>query len=357
VVEDTGRWQHTDLWRETVQIPECLALTSDRAEGFEEVAALLQRDEVERVVVSGSGASYYAALALWLAALGSESAPAELVAVPAGFLAAGAFRWRSGDALVAVSTSGESRDLLAVAESEGAPRPFAVITADPNASLPLLAGAVARTVVLQSNAVTHSQAFCALVGALCSIWALVSGDQSLGRAVGEAPPACDTVIEATPMWVEEYVGSVNPPPAAIAFGSGPAWAAALEGALLLKEVARVPCEGSETREGATTTMTELLPDYLVVSIPRRDDSLAHEAEALSRSLGCRVLSIPGGAEGVERLVAVTTFAPLAALSIDLGLKGGWDVDHPSWYADYESTARRTKGPVPKAPSPLRLPLR
>lgn len=353
MVEDTREWQQTDLWRETAQIPECLTVMSDQAEGFEEVAALLKRDEIERIVVSGSGASYYAALAVWLAALGSESARAELVAVPAGLLAAGAFRWRSGDALVAVSTSGESRDLLAVAESEVAPQPFAVVTADPNASLPQLAGVVARTPLLQSNAVTHSQAFCAAVGALCSIWALVSGDQSLGRAVAAAPSACDMVIEATPAWVEQCLGAVNPPPAAVALGSGPAWAAALEGALLLKEVARVPCEGSETREGATTTMTELLPGYLVVSIPRRSDPFAHEAEALSRSIGCYVLSTPGGSEGDERLIAVTTFAPLAALSVDLALKSGWDVDHPDWYADYLSTARRTRDPRQAEPSPPR----
>ena len=40
---------------------------------------------------------------------------------------------------------------------------------------------------------------------------------------------------------------------AVVFGSGPAWAAALEAALLLKEVSGMPAEGVETRRGATST--------------------------------------------------------------------------------------------------------
>ena len=80
---------------------------------------------------------------------------------------------------------------------------------------------------------------------------------------------------------------------AIAFGSGPAWAAALEAALLLKEVAGVPTEGVETREGATSAMMALGPGDLALSLPTRaDDELLAEAEEICAGQGARVLRAP-----------------------------------------------------------------
>ncbi len=83
----------TGLWRDLTELPETLAATLDARVGFAEVAALLGAPGVRRVVASGNGAAYYVCVALWLASLEGREGP-EVLAVPSGLLARGAFAWR-----------------------------------------------------------------------------------------------------------------------------------------------------------------------------------------------------------------------------------------------------------------------
>ena len=83
------------------------------------------------------------------------------------------------------------------------------------------------------------------------------------------------------------------PAAAIAFSAGPGWAAALEAALLLKEVAGVPAEGVDAREGATSAMYALGAAHLAVSLPVGDPAEA-EAERLCAEAGGAGRALPGG---------------------------------------------------------------
>ena len=166
-------WE-TGLWRDTKLVPESLAATLEDRAGLEQVADLLTRAGTRRVVVSGSGASYYVALATWLASLQTAGPLAEIVPVPAGLLARDAFQWHDGDVLLALSSSGEARDLIEATESKRLPRPFATITADPSGSISRRAGATAVTTVIQQAAITHTQAFCAAVAASLGIVAIAS---------------------------------------------------------------------------------------------------------------------------------------------------------------------------------------
>src|SRR5690349_4648681 len=85
------RFVDTGLWRDTCELPQSLAATLDAAEGFDDVAAVLAASGVRRVVVTGNGAAYYVALALWLASLEGSGGGPELVAVPGGLVARGRF--------------------------------------------------------------------------------------------------------------------------------------------------------------------------------------------------------------------------------------------------------------------------
>ena len=71
-----------------------------------------------------------------------------------------------------------------------------------------------------------------------------------------ACPTSSSTRSGTPVPGSTSIGPIDPE-TAVVFGGGPGWAAALEAALLLKEVARVPAEGVETREGATSAMMAL----------------------------------------------------------------------------------------------------
>ena len=328
----------TGLWQDVRELPLTLAATRDARDGVDDVAALLGSSNVRRVVASGNGAAYYVAVALWLASLESRSGP-EVVAAPSGLLARGAFAWRDGDVLLAISSSGEFRDLVEAIDT-GAPAPYAAVTATAGSTLGARAGARALVAVEHQRAVTHTQAFCGAVVAALAVWARITSDQLLDEALDRVPEELGDAIARAETWVHE-LGALDAD-TAVVFGGGPGWAAALEAALLLKEVAGVPAEGVETREGATSAMMALGPGALALSLRAGDgDPLLAEAEEICAGQGATVLRAPGG-EGVDRrLAAVTTFPAAAALAMRIGLERGLDVDKPAWTDAYYRVARGT----------------
>lgn len=327
----------TGLWRDLEELPDALTATLDAREGFGEVAHMLGADGVRRIVASGNGAAYYVAMALWLAALDGPAGP-DVVAVPSGLLARGGFRWRPGDVLLAVSSSGEFRDLVEAVEGD-LPAPVAAITATPGSTLGTRARERALVRVSNQRAVTHTQAFCGGVAAALAIWAEATADETLRREVAELPGRVSRSLDETREWLGG-AGALEPT-VAIAFGSGPGWAAALEAALLLKEVAGIPAEGVETREGATSAMMALAPGHLAISLAMAAaDPLLEEAERICAARDAIVLRTPPG-EGDRRLAAITTFVPAAALSGQIGLRRGLDVDRPPWTDEYYSVARQS----------------
>jgi fructoselysine-6-P-deglycase FrlB-like protein len=325
----------TQLWQDASELPGSLAATLEAREGVAETAVLLGADGVRRIVATGNGAAYYVAVALWLASLESRDAP-EVAAVPSGLVARGAFRWRPGDALLAISSSGEFRDLVEAVEA-GAPTPYAAITANADSTVGAKAGARALVTVLHQRAVTHTQAFCGAVALALAAWAEVTRDAGLCDAVGRAPEEVAAALETAEQWLEGTLGL--DPPWAVAFGSGPAWAAALEAALLLKEVACIPAEGVETREGATSAMMALQPGHLALSLPTGEDALLEEAEEICRDRGATVVRVPVVEGADRRLAAITTFPAAVALSERIGVERGLDVDRPTWTDAYHLVAR------------------
>ncbi len=117
----------------------------------------------------------------------------------------------------------------------------------------------------------------------------------------------------------------------------PRWAAALELALMLKEISRVPAEGVETREGATSAMFGLAPGHLMVSLDPAGDSHGDEALRLCAATGATTLRLPSAADA--RLALITTLPASAALSAVLAEAAGHDVDEPAWTDAYYETAR------------------
>ena len=333
------QFDKTGLWQDTVGAPEAIARTLDDATGFDDVAALLARPGVTRAVVTGNGASYYVAHALWLASLSQPRCPVEVVAAPGGLLSRGGFRWRDGDVMLGISSSGRFRDLIEAVEVDTFTVPYALITADPTSTLAEAADAVALVQVPSQLAVTHTQAFCGAVAAALTIWATVSGDTALGSAAADSSEASSRAIEATLAWATSQLPEIESPKAAAVIGTREAWAAALENALVIKEVARIPCEGVETREGATSVATALMSPNLVLSLPTYDDPLIDEAERICASRGAQVLRAPGGDLAPSAVAAITTFPAAVAVGAELALRSGWDVDDPDWIDTYYTTAR------------------
>ena len=130
------------------------------------------------------------------------------------------------------------------------------------------------------------------------------------------------------------------PPAAIAVGGGTAWAAALELALMLKEISRIPAEGVETREGATSAMFGLAPrppDGRRSTRP--GDPLGDEAMRLCAAAGATTLRLPGHGAATRGSRRSRRCPPPPRSSAALALAAGHDVDRPTWTDAYYETAR------------------
>ena len=329
------------VWREAAALPDALQETLDATGDIDELAAALGGRGVRRIVATGNGASWYAALGLWLASLRAPGTGApDVLALPGGLLASGDVAWREGDLLLAFSSSGEFRDVIEAVEHEGTPGPFALVTANPDSTLGRRAGALLRVSVRSQDAVTHTQGYCGAAVAALAAWARVTADRELERAVAGAPELAARALAAAPGWAEAAVAGLERPTAAVAFGPGPAWAAALEAALLLGEIAIVPAQGTEVREGATTAMYPLGPGQLALSLPGGAARLTDEAEGVCAKRGATVLRVPIEPGDDPRLAVLSGFPAPLAVSVLLAQRDGLDPDVPAWHADYLATARR-----------------
>jgi fructoselysine-6-P-deglycase FrlB-like protein len=327
----------TGLWADVRELPDALDATLAAAEGVDEAAELLRSPNVERIVATGNGAAYYVAHALWLASLETPSAGPPLIAVPCGVAARPGFRWKPGDAVLAVSSSGEFRDVVELARRSG-DRPCVAITAKAGSSLAAASTATVLQHVESQRAVTHTQALTGAYASGLALWAALTGDAELTALVDAAPGAAAEAVTTAEAWAVRELPSLPQPLAAVVAGGGAGWAAALELALMLKEISRIPAEGVETREGATSAMFGLDRGHLMVSLDPPGDPLGDEAVRLCAATGATTLRLPGVA-GDARLTPITTIPAAAALSADLALVAGHDVDHPSWIDAYYETAR------------------
>ena len=328
----------TALWQDMCETPETVAATLDAATGHAELARLLASHRPGRIVATGNGASFYVATALWLASLSTQLL-APVVAIPAGLLATDTFTLRPDDLLLAFSASGELRDLVELANGPQRAGAFGLVTSTPSSTLAAQADVVALVEVRDQRAVTHTQAYLGAAAVALDMLGRASGDSSLRAAADTVSTALSAQLVGAVQWADEVGEGLSTPRAAVVFGTGQALVAASEAALLLKEVAGVPAEGMETREGATSGMYALGSDQLVLALPVGSDPLAEEAVGICSGAGAIVLKAPWphGLDG--RCAMAAHFAHPLALAIRLALAQGRDPDSPNWYTAYESTTR------------------
>lgn len=347
-----SEYLESGMWKDLGEVPAALRSALAEAQGFDAIAEFLTGSQVKRIVAAGNGAAYYAAHNLWLASLDSSGTRAsfapDVVALPAGLLKT--FHWRPGDVLLAISSSGEFRDLVEATRST--PCPHVSVTANPGSPIAMSARATATYNVLHQRAVTHTQAFCCSVATVLAIWSRMTGDRALSQDVDRSAEAFAAGMQLATAWLADAMDSIPQHPSfAAVFGSGYGWSAALETALLLKEVAMVPSEGAEAREGGTTSMYALAPGHLAVSLPNgRDDGQVYEAEAVCAAGGATLVRFPTPQGAVDqRLAPITAFPAGCLLSLALAKRAGLDPDRPRWEARYYMTAR--SGPNPGAGAP------
>ncbi len=306
---------------------------------------------VERVVCLGCGTSYHAGIA---ASMVIEA----FARVPARAEVASEFRYRhpivQPDALFfAISQSGETADTL------GAVQEVQLKGGDMLGVVNVVGSTIARTcgkgVYVHSGpeiAVASTKAFTSQIAAMlvftlmlarCRNLSLAEG-QAFAKALDEVPGKVAQYLQE-PGPVQEAAERIAKAPYVLFLGRGLSYPVALEGALKLKEIAYIPCEGYPAGEMKHGPIAMLDPGTPVVFVAPRD---GHTEKAISNMMEVKArgawlvvvhtkgdeevaahadlaIPVPATADFTSPLVTVL---PLQLLAYHAGLALGRDIDKP-----------------------------
>ena len=275
---------------------------------------------VERIVVVACGTAYHAGL------LGKHAIE-KYARIPVEVAVASEYRYSDpiGDEktlVIAISQSGETSDTLAAVQTarEFGGRVLAVtntqgslITREADAVLltktgPEIAVASTKTFLAQTTILyLVALELARLRGALSKEEAL-----EIGRALRRAPEKVEETLDLLYGRVEEAVELFEEARCALFLGRGASHAAALEGALKLKEISYIPAEGypaGEMKHGPIALVDERCP---VISILgeglQREKTLSNVEETVAR--GANVIAVAQkGDTDAERIARVTLPVP------------------------------------------------
>jgi glucosamine--fructose-6-phosphate aminotransferase (isomerizing) len=306
---------------------------------------------VERLINLGCGTSYHAGMA---GAMAVEA----LARVPARAEIASEFRYRHPivrrEALFfAISQSGETADTL------GAVQEVQLKGGQVRGVVNVVGSTIARTcgrgTYVHSGpeiAVASTKAFTSQVTALLVFTLMLARTRTLSlargrqvaRALDEMPGKVARYLEQ-PGPIDEAVEVVQHARYVLFLGRGYSYPVALEGALKLKEIAYIPCEGypaGEMKHGPIAMLEEGTP--VICIVPRdgqREKALSNVKEVQAR--GATIIAIYTEGDEEIRDVAdiaipvpetpdyaspLVTVVPLQLLAYKVGLALGRDIDKP-----------------------------
>lgn len=317
-------------------------------------AAALRSAGTRRLYVIGNGTSYHSALAIAFAhrrlARGND-----LILLP---MTAGEFRTylpalAEGDALLAISASGEFRDVVAVVDELRGRLPIAAVVNVPDSTLARTAGHVVLSAGGPSAVPVMTKTFAATLSAgLLVAGELLGGHRAdvMARDLQAAADAAAIAIGLAMAVVADLAQRHAATEHLHVIGGGGGYPAALEAALKLTEMARVHAEGSEVWEAESGVATLLGPQTTVIALAPPGPgqpavrALARNSAAWGARLievapertvdGAELLAIPATAS--EDLAALTSVPPVALFADALARARGLDPDHPEWTARYRA---------------------
>ncbi len=281
-----------------------------------------------RVILTGSGSAYHAALA-GAALLCRRNYNA--YAVPASEFEWYTARDLSGAAVIALSQSGGSSDVLTAGQT--AQERGASLLAVTNAQTSPLQKLAHKHVFLNAGIERAVPATKTITAMLAAMFALAT--PVVGRAFSDAADAIDRALTVPEAMLRRHLDALDKAERVFVLGTGLGQACALESALKLKEAARIPAEGYSTGEfkHGVTVMVQHGSAAIVVRI---DGGLETEhAIGALRRLGARVIEIgrqpsPGGApeDSTQFVAACGALAEVQRIALDLASRRRLNPDAP-----------------------------
>ena len=316
-----------------------------------EAAQAIQTAQARRIFIVGNGTSLYTSMAATYTARMLAGAESPFVlAVPAG-----EFRYfmpaiGATDVVVGMSASGEFRDVIAVFEQLRGRCTLVGITHVPGSSISKLAdyllvssGGPSRVPVMTK---TYASTLTALHVLLLEVF---SAAPAYFDDLAASADRCERALMEIKKMLPELVPVVAKYEHAFYFGAGNAYAASLEGALKMKEMALLHAEGSETWEmasGPATVVSEKTFCAALYTGHPSDSSTAVTARHICQ-WGARLLEVGPQSEASDfqlkvKAPAYQAFAslalvpPLALLAYRVARMRGQDPNHPAWRERYYS---------------------
>jgi glucosamine--fructose-6-phosphate aminotransferase (isomerizing) len=307
--------------------------------------------EPRRIYLIGNGTSLYSSMAATYTAralAGPEDAL--VVAWPAGDFRHFTPQLNEHDIVVGVSASGEFRDVLAVFERVAGKCLRIGITHVPDSTITRISDHVLYSAGGPSHVPVMTKTYASTLTAahllLLNYFAAPSAwFDSLRKTADATREALEVANQRVPKLVQEFKKYAH----AFYFGAGPAYPAALEGALKMKEMALLHAEGNETWETASGAATLIGSEAFCVAMDAggQGQSGTRDLAARAHQWGAALLTV--GPEQVadgehlpvklpdrESFASLVLVPPAALLAYQLARERGADPNKPGWRDRYLS---------------------
>ena len=314
-------------------------------------AGLLHEREPRRIYIIGNGTSFYSSLAAAYCAreLASSSDPLVL-AMPSGDFRYFTPKLNQNDVIIGITASGEFRDVLGVFnELEGKCLRIG-ITHVAGSSVTRLADAVLVSSGGASQVPVMTKTYAStLVAAYLLVLEFFDAPEGIFSTLNKtADQSAGAILEAKtriPGWLEHLKRYKS----AFYFGNGSGFAAAMEAALKMKEMALFHAEGCESWEMASGPATLINRDILCVALysgDRTDNAIAEMSRHVTE-WGSTVIETGPKAEVSEyhlkvelptqqMFAPIVLVPPLAYLAYQLARARGIDPNAPGWRERYHA---------------------
>ena len=292
-------FQHKML-SEIHQQPTALSKTWD--ETWIEASQIAHKNasNVRMIYFTGSGTSYHACIAANYAV--SSATDYSSSTLPASEFSSwtGRTRHQSGTLLIAISQSGESRDITDAATSARRSRmQVLAVTNNARSKLAKLADFSITSQAGKEEAVTATKSFTATLMATYEFLTALAKREELASDLRRIPSLVDETLRICEDKCRMLASKFRDREFFFLLGSGSNYATALEGALKLKESCNVYAEGFATREFLHGPM-QLVDRRTPILILQRDSSeeISELAERFKR-LGAPTIIVEPHTSGIE----------------------------------------------------------
>lgn len=333
------------------ETPEAIrqTLQNTRQQAIDAAKAIRKR-QPRRIFLIGNGTSFYSSMAAAYTgrSLATSTSDPFVMAVPAGDFRNFMPRLDERDILVGVSASGEFRDILVIFE-ELAGRCLRVgLTHVPGSSITRLSDALLISAGGPSQMPVMTKTYAStLVAAHLLVLETFSAPAELFNHLEFSAQLCEKALQSANQKYADLVADIQNYDHAFYFGAGPAYAASLEAALKMKEMAMLHAEASEIWEfasGPATTVDERFFCAAFYTGDGHDGDVANSAR-LSRQWGARLVEfgpesyagdwhIPVDPNRFEPFSTLSLVPPAALLAYRMARQRGHYPEQPHWRERY-----------------------